>query len=340
MRILHIISKSDLGGAQTWVNEQVKIFSQDAEFYLVTNKPGCFHEGDFSSTFYIESLDSYKCVFSIFKVAKFIRDNKIDLVVASSANAGLVARLTKLLSSVKVVYVSHGWSCVYNGGRLKWMFVLIEWLLAFITDRVICVSNQDFIIAKETIRISESKLSVIRNGIIPRQSKTLTSNSVGEKMKLLFVGRLCPPKRPDLLIESIYDMDDVILDIVGDGPMKKTLRFSENVNLLGNISSFDDFKSYDLFCLISDSEGLPMSALEAASSGIPLLLSNVGGCAELINDNGILVNNDRDSIRNAILKIKSNYNFYCELANSVKGDFNVINSKHLYEAVYWKDVFK
>ena len=47
-----------------------------------------------------------------------------------------------------------------------------------------------------------------------------------------------------------------------------------------------------VFSLISDSEGLPLSALEAMSSELPIILSDVGGCFELIDENGILVKNN------------------------------------------------
>ncbi|MCW0135793.1 hypothetical protein OIU92_00875 [Escherichia coli] len=47
---------------------------------------------------------------------------------------------------------------------------------------------------------------------------------------------------------------------------------------MGEVNNFYNYHEYDLFSLISDSEGLPMSGLEAHTAAIPLLLSDVGGC--------------------------------------------------------------
>jgi glycosyltransferase involved in cell wall biosynthesis len=57
-----------------------------------------------------------------------------------------------------------------------------------------------------------------------------------------------------------------------------------------NHSSMSNFySSLDVFILPSYGEGLPKSALEAASHGLPLLLTNVAGCNECISDNGYLI---------------------------------------------------
>ena len=49
------------------------------------------------------------------------------------------------------------------------------------------------------------------------------------------------------------------------------------------------------------SEGLPISALEAMSAGLALILSDVGGCKSLIQDNGGLVLNNKEAIKEAIV---------------------------------------
>ena len=69
---------------------------------------------------------------------------------------------------------------------------------------------------------------------------------------------------------------------------------------LRKVKDFQNFSDYDVFCLISDSEGLPLSAIEAMSCGLPLVLSNVGGCSELIKENGFLVDNSPEEIANKL----------------------------------------
>ncbi|WP_137593636.1 glycosyltransferase, partial [Escherichia coli] len=82
------------------------------------------------------------------------------------------------------------------------------------------------------------------------------------------------------------------------------------------------------FVLTSDSEGLPMSALEAASAGLPMLLSDVGGCSELIdnlNPNGILYNNEIESICEAIKKLIRDYPSYELFAKQQKERFSLLS---------------
>jgi glycosyltransferase involved in cell wall biosynthesis len=54
----------------------------------------------------------------------------------------------------------------------------------------------------------------------------------------------------------------------------------------------------DVFINLSDSEGLPVSMMEAQSFGIPVIATDVGGVSEIVNSsNGFLLNKDTDSIQ-------------------------------------------
>ena len=61
-----------------------------------------------------------------------------------------------------------------------------------------------------------------------------------------------------------------------------------------------------VFILSSDWEGLPLSALEAMSCGLPVIATRVGGTPEIVLDHqtGILVNpGDREALTRAILAL-------------------------------------
>jgi glycosyltransferase involved in cell wall biosynthesis len=111
-----------------------------------------------------------------------------------------------------------------------------------------------------------------------------------------------------------------------------------NVIFHGEIDGFNYFQDYDIFSLISDSEGLPLSALEAMSSGMPIILSDVGGCFELIDENGILVKNDVNVIKEAIIQSITNKEMFSK--NSIKlfdKMYNLEINKDIY-IDYYKDV--
>ena len=49
----------------------------------------------------------------------------------------------------------------------------------------------------------------------------------------------------------------------------------------------------DLFINVSDNEGIPVSIMEAMSAGIPVVATDVGGTAEIVNEkNGYLIDID------------------------------------------------
>lgn len=337
-RILFIVTKSQNGGAQKWTKEQIEIGSNDFNSYLATDEDGWLSKNVNVVGKYLNKL-IYKrfSIEYLINLNKFVKNNNIDLIVASSANAGIYARLIKLFNkNIKVIYVSHGWSSIYNGGRLAFLYTFIEKQLSKLSDSILCISKKDYDNARDIIKINEDKLKIITNKIYPIEN--LKEKSKNTKIKLLTVARLTPPKRIDLLIKATENID-IELHIIGDGEQKKFLEDIKHKNVFfhGEINAFKDFSSYDIFALISDSEGLPLSALEAMSSGMPLILSDVGGCSELISQNGILVNNNIDEISNAINScIEKNDGFSKKSYELFENKFNLELNKNEYLDYYRK----
>jgi len=262
------------------------------------------------------------------------------LIIASSANAVIYSRLIKLINKkIKVIYVSHGWSSIYNGGRLAFLYTFIEKQLSIITDSILCVSKNDFENARDIVKIYQNKLKWITNKIYPI-SLPNKHYKVDAKIRLLTVARLSHPKRIDLLIKASKDIENLELHIVGDGSQRKYLESIKHKNVIfhGTIDGFNDFKNYDIFSLISDSEGLPLSALEAMSSELPIILSDVGGCFELIDENGILVKNNINEIKNAIINtIKDREDFSKKSIELFNNTYNLELNKDIY-INYYKDI--
>lgn len=331
--IIYIITKSEVGGAQTWVRDQTALFEHDFKQIIITNREGWLSENnDADKIYFVKEIESKFSIIALFKIVKILIKEQADTVISSSANAGLYARLSKLFYKHRSIYVSHGWSCIYNGGKLQRIFIGVERLLSYLTDVILCVSDKDADNAKNIIGISDKKIKIIRNSVYPQKEKSLKKY---DTLKLLFVGRLAHPKRLDLLIKAVNKVNGVVLTVVGDGPNRNLYKKNKNVEFLGEIKNFNEFYKYDAFALISDSEGLPMSALEAASAGLPLLLSNVGGCSELIKDNGFLVDNTVEDIVDAINNIKMKYDNYQIVSQNIKDTFNINYYKNEYSHLYF-----
>jgi glycosyltransferase involved in cell wall biosynthesis len=105
-------------------------------------------------------------------------------------------------------------------------------------------------------------------------------------------GRLEAVKGQDVLIAAMARLadDDLRLAIAGDGSQRKALEaqaaalgIAARVAFLGHCSDMAALlPAFDLFCLPSRAEGLPLSVLEAQAVGIPVVASDVGAVREAL----------------------------------------------------------
>jgi L-malate glycosyltransferase len=106
--------------------------------------------------------------------------------------------------------------------------------------------------------------------------------------------------------------DDVLFQIVGDGDIKPYQKMARDLGIpqaqleIKGEQSLEQIaelmRSCDVFLMFSRYENLPCVILEAFSSGIPVISSNVGGIHEhLTEDKGILVESeDEEALESAI----------------------------------------
>jgi len=151
---------------------------------------------------------------------------------------------------------------------------------------------------------------VIPNGVDTDIFKKMETNlrdslGLGDAMVVTFVGRLIHAKGVHDLISAFAKIKRLIpqakLLIVGDGPYRADLdRLAHQVGCKGDIIFLGEKKqnevirilsATDIFVNPSYSEGLPTSVMEAASIGLPIIATDVGGTREIIANgrSGILI---------------------------------------------------
>ncbi len=108
------------------------------------------------------------------------------------------------------------------------------------------------------------------------------------------VGRMSPVKNHKLLIEAFARVHEKApganLAIIGEGELRAKLAdyaadlgVSEYVSLVRESKKIDYFYgALDVFALSSDSEGMPLTLLEALASGVPVVATEVGGIPEVV----------------------------------------------------------
>ncbi len=133
----------------------------------------------------------------------------------------------------------------------------------------------------------------------------------------LFVGRISKEKGVGVLLEAFRDLPDKKLRIAGDGPEKESLMSAyencSNIEFLGNCNQTEVIalmkKSKALLFPSIWYEGLPFVMLEAFSTGTPIIASDLGAMASLIDDgyNGLVFKpGSAKELKSAILRFSAN----------------------------------
>ena len=140
----------------------------------------------------------------------------------------------------------------------------------------------------------------------------LTGTASGP-LRFVFVGSLSVRKQPELVIAAIEKLrdQDAELDVLGDGPLREglcslidSLGLQGRVRLHGLVADpYDIVAAADAFVLPSRSEGVSRAALEALHLGVPCVLRDVDGNADLLAVplSGALFSHDED-LATAMLK--------------------------------------
>lgn len=194
-------------------------------------------------------------------------------------------------------------------------------------DQIFAVSEQGRKYLYDRFSIPENLLSTARLGVLTENKLSLCSSAT--TYNIVSVSFCVSVKRIDRIIEGIaiaaQKIDKNVLvswTHIGDGELKDMLEskavrafmFISNVrfNFLGHLQNADVMNYYkinkvDVFINTSESEGLPISIMEAMSYGIPAIAPAVGGIPELINqENGWLLSGQPcvDQIARALIAVQ------------------------------------
>lgn len=155
--------------------------------------------------------------------------------------------------------------------------------------------------------------------------------------RFIYVGRLAEVKNLNFLISIFNELPELMLDVVGFGPLEDELKkiAASNIVFYGAVDNTKLpflYQNADVFILASRSETWGIVVEEALNNGLPVVVSDKVGCAEeLVNDtNGIIFkSNDALSLKDAINKI-TNIDYYNNLRlNISKLDFGTIEKKQV-----------
>ncbi|MEM7716209.1 MAG: glycosyltransferase family 4 protein [Cyanobacteria bacterium P01_A01_bin.68] len=307
IKLLYLITKSDLGGAQGNVYDLIYNFHKDYEVQLAVGSPGPLTE-DVSSLgipiHIIPNLTRNIQLFGDFQAVKecisLINKIKPDIIHAHSSKAGVVSRIAGWICKVPTVFTAHGWGFSPGTPKLRRNIALIsEKLLAQLTAKIICVSESDRQLALSLSVGNENSLTVVRYGI--ENILVPTPNLVQQLPRLIMVARFNEQKDQATLIKAIAQIKnyDFHLDLVGSGVSLESCKaLAASLGILSKVSFLGDRRNIpellaksQIFILATHYEGLPISILEAMRAGLPVVATSVNGIPEEIENKktGLLV---------------------------------------------------
>lgn len=250
---------------------------------------------------------------AFFKLWRFFRREKFDIVHTHSSKAGILGRWAAKLAGVpQIFHTVHGWG--FHDYQKRWkrnLFIFLERRTARITAKLVTVSQENTRKGLEAGIGSPDQYLTIYSGIDPaayQKGKNLEKlrDSLGfPKGDLLVgtVGRFVDQKNPLFFVRIAGRLrrnhPNLFFIFVGDGPLRPQVEKEKNLWKLGSALCLTGIRRdapdltqlFDIFLLPSRWEGLPRALLGAMAAGKAVVASRTDGNREVIEHgkNGLLV---------------------------------------------------
>lgn len=350
MKIMYLLFSFTVGGTERLVANicnQMEAQNEEVYLYIINDLIDDNLLNTLNENIHVKLLrrkvGSKDKISPLFKVAKYIKKNKIDVVHCNSFNAPELLILSKIVNhNCKVVSTIHGMGQFENIGKNK--IFLKNW----ICDNFIGISNavvEDIVAAG----IDEKKVARVYNGIETKKYNCAKLKKYDENAIVIgCVARIMPElKGQDVLLEAIKIVKkqhtNVIALFAGGVAenqqsdyeyLKKYVRdnsLEENVKFLGSLDNIPEFLNKIDICVVpSRSEGFGLALIEAMAMGVPCVASNIAGPREIIKktDLGMLFesNNTVDlasKLENMIVDFVNEKNIFWSRKDKIKSMFSI-----------------
>jgi len=337
IRVLHIITKLELGGAQintiyTFDNLNKSRFKP----FLVSGKNGILNNEvkNKKSFFIINHLDReinpFKDFIALYNLYKFIKKAKPDIVHTHSSKAGILGRVAAKLNKVDtIIHSVHGFAFSPNHSRIKnHIYIGIEKLISRITDHFIFVAKSDMETAKKKGFVKDN-YSLIRSGFtFERFLKKFNNEKIQKKYNIrknAFICGIIAPFKPQKGLFHLIKIAEIVIRknknilfiIAGDGDLRddierelRSRNIKENFILPGFIKNIEELISiFDIGISTALWEGLPQSLVQMRIMKKTVITSDIPGNIEIIKDgkNGYTIPvKDYNKFANKILELAEN----------------------------------
>jgi glycosyltransferase involved in cell wall biosynthesis len=309
MKICHIVDNLNIGGLErTIVAIVLGLKSYEHEVWCLKKKSVLAKDIEDSGIEIREfNFEGGLNILSVNKLASELRKGRFDIVHNHGIFPFMWGEPAAILAGIpaRIVHCQNVYDDVVGKNRLKFR------IFAYFTKKIIAVSEAVKRSLTDHIGIDPDKIVVIYNSSADMSAQdarirgTIRQDlGLGDSFVIGSVGRVEKHKGHSFLIEAISKCKESGADcrgiIVGDGPERENLKAEiHRLGLDGAVimpgwrrdirdllSAMDAFIQPSLL-----QEGLPLALAEAASAGLPLIATPIGGNPEIVGDgiNGFIV---------------------------------------------------
>ncbi len=329
MKIVHVISSFSPGGAEVLVKDIAIVSAKKCEVEVWA--VGATGDENFEKKYITELISNnvgyvnvgkvvhQKRLWVIFQLRKLIKQRNPDVINTHSELATFYCAPASLGLKVKLVQTIH--NTVIAFPRLQRYFAKP------LINKFVAISDKCKDLIKDVIKVKESKIALIFNGINIAKFQHKERIIQPDVKNILCIGRLDIQKDHATLLRSFAILKLKLiesgiripkLNLIGIGVLQKELEIlSLELGLNDDVIFWkarndipEKLIENDIWVMSSRWEGLSIALLEAFSSGIPVIATNVGSNAEVIDDNvnGLLVEKENpDKLADALFKLIKNF---------------------------------
>ncbi|MFO8183766.1 MAG: glycosyltransferase [Candidatus Aegiribacteria sp.] len=372
VRVLHIITKLAVGGAQ--LNTLISTREIDRMGYGsdILTGPERPTEGDLfrlgeewglniiTIPHLKRNISPLSDLLALLEIRKVIREGNYSIVHTHGSKARFLGRIAAShFPGVRTVQTAHGWPFYDSMGTFrKYLYIGLE-KIGFDRAHInICVSPRDREKALKYDIGHFDDYRIIRSGVefgefrLARGKKDKARRELGISPGAPVVGsvmRFCPEKAPDIFVSVarrvLRDRPDTIFVLVGDGPLFgrtekliASLGLQDSFILTGSRDDVQDIlPAFDVFLITSRTEGLPRALLESLAAGVPVVSTDVGGIYELLVDgrNGILCDEgDVSSLAEGVSRLLDSPSLREELVEHADEDIKPFSAEKMVSDLY------
>jgi len=313
IKVLQVIARMNVGGPAVIVADLMR--GLDSSYFHQTLITGycADNEADYLETVATDveatriaglgrSISPLADAKAFFALVALIKSEQPDVIHTHTAKAGVLGRVAAMIAGSKALrihtfhgHLLHG----YFSGWKTQLVIAIEKFLASHTDYLIAVGNQ---VKEDLLSAGIGKRDQYRTffpGLpepahIDKAIAGKNFNLEAGKVYCAFVGRLTQIKRPDRLLDvaaaCVAREMNIHFLVAGEGELfensrERAKRERLPVTFLGWRKDIDQlFAASDIAILTSDNEGIPLTLIQAAQAGLPIVAPKVGSIADIVVD--------------------------------------------------------